>query len=179
MSIVLVTGGVRSGKSAYAEQLATERGGHSVLYVATGLAIDHEMEQRIGIHRDRRPRSWGCLESPSDLLADLSEYNKYDAVMMDCLSTWVTNRVVQVPEPQIRDVHETETILRHYREWLQQIGQLQCPIIIVTNEVGLGGVLMSSLGRWFQDVLGSANQLTAQAADEVYMVVSGIPWRIK
>lgn len=178
MSLIMVTGGVRSGKSRYAEELAKEQGGR-VLYAATGQAWDEEMEQRIERHRKRRPADWGCAEIGSRLTDSLAACEAYDVVLVDCLSTWVSSRLMEVPEPEWRSEAVTQAIVREAETWLSAVEQSEKTVIAVTSEVGLGGVAMNRLGRWFADVLGEINQRTAQSADKVYVVWSGIPWRIK
>lgn len=178
MSIIMVTGGVRSGKSAFAEQLAQEKS-ESVLYIATGVNTDNEMEERIALHRTRRPDAWGLLETPLDIAGAAGDYSSYQVVLFDCISTWVTNQLLAVPEEEWRDSVHTERILAHADEWLGKLRIYEGTVIIVSSETGLGGVAMSRLGRWFQDVLGTVNQRIAAEADEVYAVLSGIPLRIK
>lgn len=180
MSLILVTGGVRSGKSRFAEELA-EKTSESVIYVATGEAWDEEMTARIERHQARRPANWGCVEVGGQLTESLAACTRYEVVLIDCLSTWVSNRLMSVPEPEWRSEAVTRDILLDAQEWLSAVddaGKSQT-VIAVTSEVGLGGVAMSRLGRWFADVLGDVNQLTARQADTVYAVLSGIPWRIK
>ncbi|GAB7387050.1 bifunctional adenosylcobinamide kinase/adenosylcobinamide-phosphate guanylyltransferase [Bacillaceae bacterium] len=187
MSLLFVTGGVRSGKSAYGEKLAEkgakQRSG-TVLYVATGVAADEEMAARIRRHQKRRPRSWALLEAPYDLLSSVQTYAAYDVILVDCLSAWVGNRLWQAsvaPDAAEERKREAwhEPLLRETAAWLEEVRALQKTVIVVSTEAGLGGVALSELGRRFQDVLGEVNQLVAQAADEAYFVVSGIPWRIK
>lgn len=176
MNLIYITGGIRSGKSGFAENLAKECG-TKVLYVATGVSSDQEMEQRIELHRRRRPAEWGIWESPLDMPYLSSQ--DYDVILLDCLSTWISNRLLAVPEDQIRDKEITNRIILDLEEWLDSLSDSPCTVIVVSSEVGLGGVAMSRLGRWFQDVLGEANQLVAQHANEAYAILSGIPLRIK
>lgn len=178
MSIVLVTGGVRSGKSAFAERLVKEKS-RAVLYVATGVCTDKEMEQRITQHRERRPASWGLSETPYDAAAEVQTYYNYEVVLFDCVSTWISNLLVGVPEEKWRDVEETERIIGAVDSWMNAIRDYPGTVFVVTSETGLGGVAMSKLGRWFQDTLGVVNQRIAAEAQEVYAVLSGIPWKIK
>lgn len=170
MTITFITGGVRSGKSDFAEKLATSQNG-SVLYVAFGVAVDDEMKNRIQLHKDRRPDHWDVLEKPNELAEHTSLYEKYDTILVDCLGTWVANRCMQDVK---RDEIHGEALM-----WLQAICKLHGHVFIVSDEVGLGGVALSKLGRLFQDVLGKINQLVAEAADEAYAVFSGLPVRLK
>jgi len=178
MNMILVTGGVRSGKSAFAEELASSLG-ESVLYVATGVNTDKEMEARISLHRERRPSHWGCIETPYDLANDRKVYENYRVILLDCISTWITNQMMILAEEELGTEQATKNIVQKVEDWLATMRTYQGQLIIVTSEVGLGGVALSSLGRWFQDVQGTINQLLASCAEEVYMVVSGIPWKIK
>ncbi|MDA8352570.1 MAG: bifunctional adenosylcobinamide kinase/adenosylcobinamide-phosphate guanylyltransferase [Firmicutes bacterium] len=172
--IRLVTGGVRSGKSRFAERLAHEMG-EQVLYVATGVAGDGEMERRIARHRERRPGNWGLAEEPYALADALHQAADYDGVLIDCLSTWVANRVMEDSAP-VKSSLEAEM----EQEVLEMMNRLQeQEAILVTSEVGLGGVSMNPMGRLFQDVLGCVNQRAAEQADQVWMVISGIPWKVK
>jgi Adenosyl cobinamide kinase/adenosyl cobinamide phosphate guanylyltransferase len=178
LSLVLVTGGVRSGKSRFAEELA-EQAGERVLYVATGQAWDEEMKQRIERHKERRPSQWGSVEVGERLCDYESVASGYGVVLIDCLSTWVSNRLMSVEEAQWRSQEHTEALLQELEAWLALVSRSPQKVIAVTSEVGLGGVAMNRLGRWFADVLGDVNQQTARQADAVYAVMAGIPWRIK
>ncbi|MDH4618993.1 bifunctional adenosylcobinamide kinase/adenosylcobinamide-phosphate guanylyltransferase [Brevibacillus sp. AY1] len=178
MSLILVTGGVRSGKSGFAEELASETG-KRVLYVATGEAKDEEMRNRIELHQARRPAEWGCVEIPQYLSHSIQAAKEYEVVLLDCLSTWVSNWLMAVPEEKWRNDAITQEIYQEAKAWLDGLAAAPQTVIAVTSEVGLGGVAMNKLGRWFADVLGDVNQMTARRADTVYAVFSGIPWRIK
>lgn len=180
MSLLYITGGVRSGKSKFAEQLAEERGTR-VLYIATGTASDGEMARRIERHRNRRPASWGTLESPYELVSLPLQAEGYDVVLMDCLSAWISNRLLQAETEEADRRHErtAQEALDEWTRWLAQIRDSAYTVIVVSSEAGMGGVAMSPLGRRFQDMLGEANQHAAHQADEVYAVLSGIPWRLK
>lgn len=178
MSLRLVTGGVRSGKSRFAESLARSLG-RRVLVVATGAPGDEEMRRRIEMHRRRRPADWDVLDEPVRLAERMQELPPYDVILVDGLSTWVANRLLSSEEKALQkpDIFEAETVeeIRKSLDCLERHRHA----ILVTDEVGLGGVAMSSVGRRFQDVLGLINQEVAHRADEVWFVVSGIPWRVK
>ncbi len=178
MSLCLVTGGIRSGKSEFAEQLAEKMGG-SVLYVATGVAVDEEMKERIARHQLRRPTEWGLLEKSHSLNGDMSVYLGFDLILLDSLSAWLANRLMDTAEEKWGNVLVTQEILKELEQWLDRLTRADKQMIVVTDETGWGGVALSPLGRWFQDVLGNANQMVAGRADQVFVVVSGIPWCIK
>lgn len=176
--IRLVTGGVRSGKSRFAEELAGEMG-KRILYVATGVVTDAEMAARVHRHRERRPREWGLAEEPLHLTRALTGGQERDGILVDCLSTWVANRLMQLPEKDWEE--RRNSFEREMEEEMERVLDLlsEEEAVLVTSETGLGGVAMTPLGRLFQDTLGSINQQTARRAEEVWMVVSGVPWKVK
>lgn len=176
--IRLVTGGVRSGKSAYAEDLIA-RTGERILYVATGWAGDEEMAKRIRLHRERRPPSWTTVEEPLHLARAVAKPGQWDGILIDCLSTWVTNRLMKTSYDLQPDEREDfiDSLVKEMENLLATLSDHDA--VLVTSETGWGGVAMNPLGRLFQDVLGAVNQSVAHVADEVWMVVSGIPWRVK
>ncbi|MBO8162898.1 MAG: bifunctional adenosylcobinamide kinase/adenosylcobinamide-phosphate guanylyltransferase [Brevibacillus sp.] len=180
MSIVLVLGGIRSGKSAYAEELARRRGGDSVLYVATGRSTDREMEQRIAQHKLRRPNQWKTCEEPVALPAAISVYPKCQVVLVDTLSGWLANLLLAYPDGEWHSADVQQELMEQVDFLLGYACQQddQC-WILVSDEVGLGGVAATPLGRAFQDVVGQANQTVAEAADEVFLVAAGLPLQLK
>ena len=176
MSLILVTGGVRAGKSAVAERLAREAGGDSVCYVATAEALDDEMAVRIAAHRATRPAGWATVEAPRGVAAALPPPGPARVVLIDCLTVLVSNILLAHPElASVADVWpgveaEADGIIGYARS---------TPTIVVTNEVGLGVVPPTKLGRVYRDLLGMANQRLAAAAEAVYLVVAGIPVEVK
>lgn len=181
--LVLVTGGARSGKSAFAEGLARQ-GRQPVLYLATAEAGDDEMRARIREHRQRRPSEWPTLEAPRDVGVALATVrDRPGTVLLDDLGLLVTNRLLEYwddARPTSQVGSEIDTVLageRHALRAAQDAGGWD--LIVVTNEVGLGIVPGTPLGRVFRDALGRANQAFAAAAAEVYLLVAGIPLRIK
>jgi adenosylcobinamide kinase / adenosylcobinamide-phosphate guanylyltransferase len=179
--ITLVLGGVRSGKSAYAEQWAAARGG-DVLFVATAQAFDDEMRQRIAAHRASRPPNWDTLEAPLNTGAALAERlqaRRYDTVVVDCMTLLASNRVLTLDEGLLM-AESTPAVVAEAQALLNAwdahgAGNL----LIVTNEVGMGVVPHTTLGRVYRDALGRANQVLASAADEVLLFVAGMPWVLK
>ncbi|HHV77374.1 MAG TPA: bifunctional adenosylcobinamide kinase/adenosylcobinamide-phosphate guanylyltransferase [Syntrophothermus lipocalidus] len=182
--MVLVTGGARSGKSRWAEYLLQEQGG-GVLYVATALPIDEEMQDRINRHRTRRPPHWRTLEGYSGLARLIRETRLFrEAVLLDCLTIMVTNLLLDAVKDFDRVTpQEAETVEKGIEQevvaLVKALREIESTAVIVTNEVGMGLVPDNPLGRLFRDVCGRMNQLVAAEADEVYLVVSGIPLRIK
>lgn len=188
--IILVTGGIRSGKSSFAQRLVQPYGDH-VRYIATAQAKDEEMEKRIVIHRQNRPKSWRTLEEPIHLAKlfyeDRSDdfdkqMNQEVASLIDCITLWISNILLQKDE-QGKELWETEEGQKKVEsmidDFLHALTGHRYPVIIVTNEVGWGGIEMNPLGRVYQDILGWTNQKISNIADEVYMVVSGIPVLLK
>ena len=178
--LCLVLGGVRSGKSAFAEKLARELD-QPTLYVATGLATDFEMEERIRRHRESRPARWTTLEEPLELAARLEEVtaapNPPDVIVIDSLDAWVSNMLLDCSN-QNNSVAEP-TVLGAGDRMLNVIERGRAAFVLVSSEVGLSLVPPEPLGRRFQDLLGLVNQQVAAAADSVYLVVAGVPKRIK
>ena len=167
MAIILITGGARSGKSVRAEARARAFAGKPV-YIATAEALDAEMVDRIARHRARRGNEWLERETPLELVAALDETDGGGARLVDCLTLWLSN------------------LLHAGRDWTSATAALadalarqRSPVVLVTNEVGLGIVPDNALARRFRDAAGIMNQTIARAADEVEFVVAGLPVRIK
>ncbi len=176
----LILGGVRSGKSEFAEKLARQED-KPVLYVATGLASDPEMERRIQRHRESRPDSWETLEAPIDLGSSLENAlagtTPPPVVLIDSLDSWVGN-LLQEHEDGPGDVVDS-LVEDALGKMLKVFDRSPASVILVSSEVGLTLVPPFPLGRRFQDLLGLVNQNVAAAASSVYLVVAGIPVAIK
>ena len=172
--LTLILGGVRAGKSTYAQELAG--GGGRVLFVATAEAGDREMAARIQAHRESRPAQWDTLEEPLNLaeaLARLSD--RYDTVLLDCLTLWVSNLLLR------GDGHGAASvdIPTEARRLLEAYAAGTSSWIVVSNEVGLGVVPPTELGRAYADELGRVNRMVAAAADVVYFMAAGLPLTLK
>lgn len=182
--LILITGGARSGKSTFAEEKAKEFG-NNVLYVATSKPIDDEMKQRIAKHRAQRPVEWETLEEYKNLdiaMADI--ISKKDAILIDCVTIMITNLMLDECFDWYgltrQRVEEIEQMIQHQIERLISVSKMsELPFVLVTNEIGLGVVPPSAMGRDFRDIAGRMNQILAKVADEVYFCVSGIPMKIK
>ena len=178
--LTLVLGGIRSGKSAFAEKLVLDLD-RSTLYVATGLPADAEMERRIRLHRERRPKNWTTLEEPIDLAGGLKSALDHpptpEAVLVDSLDHWVSNVLLRHENDSADEVESL--VLSAVDSALRACGKLNGNTVLVSSEVGLTLVAPYSLGRQFQDLLGLVNQRVAAAADNVYLVAAGIPVIIK
>jgi adenosyl cobinamide kinase/adenosyl cobinamide phosphate guanylyltransferase len=157
--LTFLLGGARSGKSTLAVELATQAGG-DVVFIATGEARDHEMAERIALHRAERPDHWRTVEEPADLAAALATTD--GVAVVDCLSLWVANLLERGDDVEARN-----------REALACAAQRTGSTIVVSNEVGLGVVPATPLGRTYRDVLGRVNADWAAAADEAFFVVAG------
>jgi adenosylcobinamide kinase/adenosylcobinamide-phosphate guanylyltransferase len=181
--LILILGGARAGKSAYAERLVTEYG-RRVLYVATAEVKDDEMRARIQAHRARRPPTWTALEAPTAVgAALLSLRPAADVILLDCLTLLVTNVVLahggeEMESPAVEEAADA-AVSAEIEALLNAQAQLGLPLVVVSNEVGMGLVPPYPLGRLFRDVLGRANQRLAAAADRVYLLVAGLPMALK
>jgi adenosylcobinamide kinase / adenosylcobinamide-phosphate guanylyltransferase len=167
MTIILITGGARSGKSTRAEVRTRAFAGQPV-YIATAEALDSEMNQRIAKHRARRGQDWLERETPLELVTALAETDGGGARLVDCLTLWLSN------------------LIHAERDWAEEaskladaLGRQQSPVVLVTNEVGSGIVPDNALARQFRDAAGILNQTIARAADEVELIVAGLPMRVK
>jgi len=177
-SLTLLIGGVRAGKSARALSLAnTRRASGTMLFVATAQAFDDEMRARIDAHRRERSEEWETLESPIDIARDIERRRSREplvsVIVVDCLTLWVSNILLALTE----DADAEAVVAQHTRELLASLTGM--PSIVVTNEVGLGVVPATALGRRYRDALGRANQLVASAADEVTLMIAGLEMRVK
>jgi len=181
--LILILGGARSGKSAFAERLATNSG-RSVVFIATATAGDEEMRQRIIRHRAARPATWHTIEEPLDLASAVLRASELgDVLLLDCITLWLSNLFAQrggdheSAEGQYEAnrlfdkaaLEETEALLRAAQSL--ESGRI---LLIVTNEVGLGIVPPYPLGRLYRDTLGIVNQRLAQEADRVYLMIAGM-----
>lgn len=167
--VIMVTGGQRSGKSMFAEKLALGMSEHPT-YLATARVLDEEMRRRVEIHKERRQFRWRNLETP--LTVEGLTFQTDETVMVDCLTMWAMNWLFEKNE----NLDEAFSELKRQIEILKVTG---ISLIIVTNEIGLGGVSPNALQRKFTDLQGSINQYVASLSDEVYMLISGIPLKIK
>ena len=167
MAVVLITGGARSGKSRRAETRARNLPGPPV-YIATAEALDIEMEERIGRHRARRGGDWIEREVPLDLAQAHTETDGGGARLVDCLTLWLSNLM-----------HAGRDWSREADLLAETLRQQRSPVVLVTNEVGLGIVPDNALARAFRDAAGLLNQTVAAVADEVEFVVAGLPMKVK
>lgn len=171
--IILVIGGARSGKSSFALKNADSKTGKKA-YIATAQALDREMEERIKRHKNERPDDWATLEEPLNIASALGEaVNKYDVVLIDCLTLWMSNLMHAG-----RDVDaEIDRFVNFLKD--PELRPDKYELFLVSNEVGMGIVPENRLSRQFRDFAGVLNQKVAQASDEVYLMAAGIATKIK
>lgn len=175
---LLVLGGARSGKSAYAQRHC-EALGKRLVYIATAQAGDNEMAERIARHRAERGHLWSTLEEPLDLCGAISEAAKRaDAVLVDCLTLWLSNLML-ANQMQANEIQGRHDLLAARKALTLLVEQTRVPLVLIANEVGMGIVPDNPLARRFRDEAGWLNQEVAAAAKEVVMVVAGLPMRLK
>jgi adenosylcobinamide kinase/adenosylcobinamide-phosphate guanylyltransferase len=181
--LTLILGGARSGKSSYAEHLATQHSGQ-VLYIATAQPLDGEMAERIANHQKNRPANWQTLEVASGVGTWLkSRLPQVDVILVDCLTLLVSNLLLAVSSGIGEDLtvdEEAATALveTEITRLLEAVRAIPAEWIVVSNEVGLGLVPPYPLGRVYRDLLGRANQRAASQADQVIFMIAGIPMRL-
>ena len=168
--LTLILGGARSGKSAFAERLATESG-LDVFYVATAQALDGEMADRIAHHRSRRPVAWKSFEEPTALAAVLRAHARANRfLLVDCLTLWLSN---------LLGIDEGAHFDQERDAFLDSLSTLPGDIAFVSNEVGLGITPMGELTRRFVDETGRLHQALGQRCDRVVFVAAGLPLILK
>lgn len=169
-TVVLVLGGARSGKSRYALRLA-EKWFRKPLYLAAAEALDSEMAERIEFHKKTRGKQWSCAEEPLDIVRVLNEPPpERDGILLDCITIWLSNVLIKEGE---------EAFQKRTKELLTALREVDLGIILVSNEVGMGIVPETELGRKFRDLAGRLNQELAEEADTVVLVTAGLPMALK
>ncbi len=190
--LVVITGGVRSGKSLFAESMA-ERSNKKIIYLATARVEDDEMRERVARHRQRRSTGVFTYEEPYEPHLVLEkESNSSSLILVDCLTLLISNRILRdlenrgavsegediYAEKEIIDA-ATERTLDYIRTFTKAARNCLSDVLVVTNEVGMGVVPNYPVARAFRDLSGQSNQVLAASADQVWMVVCGIPQRLK
>ncbi len=164
----LVLGGARSGKSSYAEQMVESQIG-DCLYVATATVWDEEMADRIAEHTARRGERWITYEEPINLVGCLKKIARPNAtILVDCLTLWITNLMMEGRDPDVEGAQLVASLL-----------ELDCPVVLVSNEVGLGIVPMDKMSRDFRDYAGRLHQRLAAVVPSVTFMISGLPMQVK
>lgn len=176
--LIFLLGGARSGKSRLAVEWARANGGR-VLFVATAVALDDEMRDRIAGHRSGRPAEWATLETPRRAgEAIRAESAICDTIIVDCLTLLAANALLALPD-DCSQATATAAVLEEVIWLLNAYAESTATWLVVSNEVGMGLVPPTRLGRYFRDALGAANQRVAAASDDVYLLVAGIAWQLK
>lgn len=196
--MTLILGGARSGKSTFAERRARELGGNDVLYVATSETKDEEMQQRVEKHRADRPSAWGTVEASRNVAQALRQAQDTAlrqggsvarVILLDCMTFLVANHLMDAAGPEDDpfddpsadpfDAQIEADVVAEVEALGTYLQETDVEMLVVSNEVGLGVVPPYELGRAYRDILGRANQILARHADEVYLLVAGIPMKVK
>jgi len=188
--LTLILGGARSGKSTFAEMRAKELGGDSVLYVATSETKDEEMVERVEKHRADRPLAWGTVEAPRNVAQAIRRGgSEAKVILLDCMTFLVANHLMDAAAPEDNpfdnpssdpfDAEIEADVVAEVEALVAYVQESDVEMLVVSNEVGLGVVPPYELGRAYRDILGRANQILARHADEVQLLVAGIPMKVK
>jgi adenosylcobinamide kinase / adenosylcobinamide-phosphate guanylyltransferase len=171
-TLTLVTGGIKSGKSSWAQQQAEKLSGTRT-FIATAQALDDEMKDRIAKHRQARGDAWVTFEEPKDLVQLVDDITgRFDVILIDCLTIWVSNLLT------IFNMNE-EAAAREITALSACLKRVAFKAFVISNETGMGIIPADPLSRLYQRLLGRLNSEVAALADEVYLMVSGIPVKIK
>ena len=188
--LTLILGGARSGKSTYAEERAKDAGGDSVLYVATSETKDEEMQQRVEKHRADRPSGWETVEASRNVAQAIrQERSAAKVILLDCMTFLVANYLMDAAAPEDDPFDDPRSdpfdaqiegdVVAEVEAIIAYMNESDAEILVVSNEVGLGVVPPYELGRAYRDILGRANQILARHADEVLLLMAGIPMQVK
>jgi adenosylcobinamide kinase/adenosylcobinamide-phosphate guanylyltransferase len=170
--LIFVTGGGRSGKSQFAQDLACSLKGPKV-FIATAEPFDEEMAERITAHKKARPTGWDTFEEPVNLGKAVVDCGAtYDVLLVDCLTLWISNLLTNNSRGEQAIRSEVDNLVENCKT-------VSATVVIVSNELGMGIVPLDRLTRLYRDIVGKANQQMAAAADQVFLLVSGIPLKIK
>lgn len=185
MSVALVIGGARSGKSTFAENKTKEYGGNTT-YLATAVITDEGMADRVKKHREQRPKEWTTIERYKDFykLENDIDFMNSKTVMLDCITTLISNYMfdsgLDFDNCSVEDVNILEVKIKEdVLSLISLCNKLGKNLVLVSNEVGLGIVPAYYMGNYFRDISGRINASIASLADDVYFMVAGIPMQIK
>ena len=196
MALIFVTGGAKSGKSKFAEELILKlnNGKQENIYLATSLVFDEEMKEKVRLHKERRKTDWRTVETYKNFENSLNKYfpktknEVKNNILVDCLTNLITNIIFEKEcidwenfdkKSYIQDLEKLDKIVENTVNELINVSKNFENAVIVSNELGMGLVPSYPLGRYFREIAGKMNQVVAEKADEVYFVVSGIPMKIK
>ncbi|WP_300329578.1 bifunctional adenosylcobinamide kinase/adenosylcobinamide-phosphate guanylyltransferase [Fusobacterium sp.] len=183
--LIYISGGARSGKSGFAEKYMDEKYDKKI-YLATGVAFDEEMKDKISKHKRRRGKNWKTIENYKNLPTLLKGHIEgYDAILLDCLTNMVSNLMIldndrdweKITMEELNKVKER--MVKDVNEILDFVEENNIDMVVVSNELGMGLVPDNYLGRYFREIAGKINQIAAKKSEEAYFVVSGIPMRLK
>jgi len=170
--VIFVIGGCRSGKSRQALETAERMPGARKTFIATCIPHDAEMKQRVAQHQKERSLTWRTVEAPVQLSQAIIEQSRpADVVLVDCLTLWISNLMLELQDDR--------KILACLPDLTRALQAADCPVVLVSNEIGSGIVPENQLARRFRDLVGAANQAIAEQADRVVWMVAGIPVEIK
>lgn len=195
MGLIFVTGGAKSGKSKFAEEmlLKLNNGKQKNVYLATSLVFDEEMKEKVRLHKKRRKDEWFTVETYKNFENELSNFFENNDkiknnMLVDCLTNMITNIIFENQNIDWNNFERklyiqtlkklNKNVKNSVNELLNITNQFE-NTVIVSNELGMGLVPSYPLGRYFREIAGKMNQIVAEKADEVYFVVSGIPMKIK
>ncbi len=182
--IILVTGGARSGKSTHAENLCKLQENNTA-YIATSIPFDDDMKDRVKKHRESRPKSWVTYELYKDIYKEIPILaKKHQTVLLDCVTLMVNNLMfmtdIDFETCDYTAIDEVEASIKNQVNFLiDAIRKTDLYFVMVTNEIGMSPIAANRLTRVYTDIIGRINQQLAKASDEVYLVVSGIPVKVK
>ena len=183
--IFFFSGGVRSGKSKFAEDFINENYKKKI-YFATSIPFDNEMKERIRKHLARRDKTWRTIEGYRDLVSLVkNNINGEEIILFDCITNMVTNFMIMDRDVDWDKISQIEVdkiereVLEEMNNFLSFIKKSKLDCVFVTNEIGMGLVPSYPLGRFFRDICGNVNQLVAKASDEAYIAISGLKLKIK
>ena len=196
MALIFITGGAKSGKSKFAEELILKlnNGKQENIYLATSLVFDEEMKEKVRLHKERRKNDWRTVETYKNFENSLNKYfpktknEVKNNILVDCLTNLITNIIFEKEyidwenfdkKSYIQDLEKLDKIVKNSVNELINVSKKFENAVIVSNELGMGLVPNYPLGRYFREIAGKMNQVVAEKADEVYFVVSGIPMKIK
>lgn len=170
--VTLVIGGCRSGKSGHALKIAEAISAEERIFIATCVPYDQEMKRRVERHQKDRDPSWKTFETPVDIAGVINaESAEHRVILVDCLTLWVSNLMMETPD--------TTQILSYVDELKSALASTQCPVILVSNEVGAGIVPENKIARLYRDLAGEINRKIAETAHTVIWMVAGIPVPVK
>ena len=189
MALIYVTGGAKSGKSSFAEDLllGMNNGNQKNIYLATSIVFDEEIKAKVALHKERRHDKWITAESYknfSETLKDVLSDERKNNMLVDCLTNMISNIIFEEQDinwdkPSEKDFEKCNILVeKQVNELINVINRFE-NAVIVSNELGMGIVPSYPLGRYFREIAGKMNQKIAEIADEAYFVVSGIPMKVK